>query len=74
MWRFDRRAGRALARRSTTSATFEVDRLLSLVYYHVVPGAPSLAALVQAGSADTYLDQLYSGSEMLTFAADGSQV
>ena len=51
-----------------------MDRLLTLVYYHTVPAQPSLTALVDAGSADTYLDQLTSGGEMLTFAANGSQV
>ncbi len=44
------------------------------MYYHIVPAQPSLKALVEAGSTDTYLDQLTSGGELLTFAANGSQV
>jgi len=50
------------------------DRLLALVYYHVIPGQPSMAALTAAGSAETYLDELTAGGEMLRFSANGSQV
>ena len=53
---------------------WEADRLLALVYYHVIPGQPSPAALAAAGTADTYLDQLTSGGETLSFSGDGSRV
>jgi len=50
------------------------DRLRALVYYHVIPGQPSMAALTAAGSADTFLDELTSSGEMLRFSVNGSQV
>ena len=52
---------------------WEADRLLAMVYYHVIPGELSLADLAKAGAAETYLDQLTSGGEMLNFSAAGSQ-
>ena len=43
------------------------------MYFHVIPGQPSMAALTAAGSAETFLDELTSGGEMLRFSANGSQ-
>ena len=59
---------------AANAGDWEADRLLTLVYYHVIPGQPSMAALTAAGSAETFLDELTSGGEMLRFSANSSQV